>query len=132
MQELAREAAARGALVLYGASDAAVSTPYQPLREWLEFLLRNCDADTLEKCLAGSAVLARLGPELAELIGRFEPVAPAPDDCGAHDWSDLQQRMHYIVHLFRAWHENPDLSRPPFTSEQLDRIGAGVIPEGEL
>ena len=39
-------------------------------------------------------------PELAELLARFEPVAPATDDCGARDWSDLQQRMHYIVHLF--------------------------------
>ena len=40
VRELALEAAARGVLVLYGAPDAVVSTPYQPLREWLEFLLR--------------------------------------------------------------------------------------------
>jgi hypothetical protein len=65
--------------------------------------------------------------ELAELIGRFEPVAPASDDCGAQDWSVLEQRVHYIVTLFRAWHENPDLSRPPFTPAQLERIIAGVI-----
>src|SRR6185312_567294 len=26
--------------------------------------------------------------ELAELLARFEPVPPAPDDCGALDWSD--------------------------------------------
>ena len=41
--------------------------------------------------------------ELNELLARFEPVAPAPDDCGARDWSDLHQRMHYIVHLFRPF-----------------------------
>ena len=70
--------------------------------------------------------------ELAELIGRFEPVAPVSDDCGADDWSVLEQRMHYIVHLFRAWHENRDLSRPPFTPAQQERIIAGVIPDGEL
>ena len=35
----------------YGASDAAVSTPYQPLREWLEFLLRVCDPEALAECL---------------------------------------------------------------------------------
>ena len=28
-------------------------------------------------------------PELNELLARFEPVAPAPDDCGARDWSDF-------------------------------------------
>ena len=49
VRELAHEAAARGVLVLYGASDAAVSTPYQPLREWLEFLLRVCDPDALAR-----------------------------------------------------------------------------------
>ena len=42
--------------------------------------------------------------ELKELLARFEPVAPDPDDCGARDWSDLHQRMHYIVHLFRVFH----------------------------
>ena len=43
-------------------------------------------------------------PELRELLARFEPAPPAPDDCGARDWSELHQRMHYIVHLFRAFH----------------------------
>ena len=51
VRELAHEAAARGVLVLYGASDAAVSVPYQPLREWLEFLLRVCEPRSLAECL---------------------------------------------------------------------------------
>jgi hypothetical protein len=38
--------------------------------------------------------------ELTQLLARFEPVAPAPDDCGARDWSDLDQRMDYIVQMF--------------------------------
>ena len=49
VRELAHEAAARGFLVCYGASDAAVSLPYQPLREWLELLLRVCDPGALEE-----------------------------------------------------------------------------------
>ncbi len=74
VRELAHEAAARGVLVLYGASDAAVSTPYQPLREWLEFLLRVCDPDALAECLGDRGeTLARLVPELARLTG---PPAP--------------------------------------------------------
>jgi hypothetical protein len=67
--------------------------------------------------------------ELAELVGRFET---DPDDCGARDWSDLSQRMHYIVHLFRCFHEREDLFRPPFTPEQVERIRAGVVPTGDL
>jgi hypothetical protein len=70
--------------------------------------------------------------ELTELLARFEPVAPAPDDCGARDWSDLHQRMHYIVHLFRAFHHSEQLSRPPFTPEQVASFTSGVVPDGDL
>ena len=71
-------------------------------------------------------------PELAELLARFEPVAPAPDDCGARDWSDLQQRMHYIVHMFCAFHLSEQLSRPPFSPEQVASFNRGIVPDGEL
>jgi hypothetical protein len=70
--------------------------------------------------------------ELEAMIARFEPVAPAADDCGARDWSVLEERMHYILHLFRSWHEQPDLADPPFTAAQLARIAAGTIPDGDL
>jgi hypothetical protein len=70
--------------------------------------------------------------ELEALLAQYEPVPPAADDCGARDWSVLRQRMHYIVHLFRSWHEHPELARPPFTPAQLTSIGAGVIPDGDL
>jgi hypothetical protein len=70
--------------------------------------------------------------ELNELLARFEPVAPAPDDCGARDWSDLDQRMHYIVHLFRAFHLDEQLPQPPFNPDQVTSIARGIIPEGEL
>jgi hypothetical protein len=70
--------------------------------------------------------------ELAELLARFEPVAPAPDDCGASDWSDLHQRMHYIVHMFCAFHLSEQLSHPPFSPEQVASFSGGVVPNGEL
>ena len=70
--------------------------------------------------------------ELAALVARFEPVPPAPDDCGARDWGVLEQRMHYIVHLFRALHERRDLFDLPFTPAQIARIRAGAIPDGDL
>ena len=59
-------------------------------------------------------------------------VAPALDHSGATDWSDLHQRMHYIVHLFRAFHAQQDLFDAPFTPQQVERFLAGVIPEGDL
>ena len=70
--------------------------------------------------------------DLTELLARFEPLAPARDDCGARDWSDFDQRMHYIVHLFCAFHLQDELSRPPFTPEQVASITRGVVPAGDL
>ena len=60
----------------------------------------------------------------------YEPVPPAPDDCGARDWAELAQRMHYISHLFRAFHERPELSSAPFTPAQVERLRAGEVPDG--
>jgi hypothetical protein len=71
-------------------------------------------------------------PELVELLARFEPQLPELDDCGARDWSDLDQRMHYIVHLFCAFHLREELFRAPFTPEQVASFGRGVVPDGEL
>ncbi|HKG43283.1 MAG TPA: hypothetical protein VKB10_03435 [Gaiellaceae bacterium] len=70
--------------------------------------------------------------ELIELLARFEPVSSEPDDCGARDWSDLQQRMHYIVHMFRALHVHRDLSRTPFTPEQVTSLSHGIVPDGAI
>ena len=88
--------------------------------------------------MTGTALAANPG-ELAEptdpgleLLARFEPVPPARDDCGARDWSNLHQRMHYIVHLFRAFHLREQLSGPPFNADQVATFSRGVIPEGEL
>jgi hypothetical protein len=78
------------------------------------------------------AASATVDAELAELIARYEPVPPALDDCGAEDWSVLTQRMHYIVHLFRAYSEDATLASPPFTPAQVERIRAGELPDGEL
>ena len=79
-----------------------------------------------------SALAEPADSELDALLARFEPVPPALDDCGARDWGDLQQRMHYIVHLFRTFHLNEQLGDSPFTPAQVTSFGRGVIPEGDL
>jgi DNA-binding SARP family transcriptional activator len=75
IRELAHEALGRGAVVLYGVSDASVTTPYQPVREWLEFLIRAADPNALREYFgSGASELARLVPELSALTG-----VPAPE-----------------------------------------------------
>jgi hypothetical protein len=40
--------------------------------------------------------------------------------------------MHYIAHLFRAFHLDAGLARPPFTPAQVASLGRGGLPDGEL
>ena len=66
VRELARDAADRGTLVLYGGSDPVVNAPYQPFVEALEFLVRVSDPTALDRCLGtGRAELARILPDLS-------------------------------------------------------------------
>jgi len=78
IRELAHGAADDGVLVCYGCSDAAVVTPYQPLREWLGFLVRTCEPEVLGECLGSTGgELARLVPEVGGLTTR--PLPPPRD-----------------------------------------------------
>jgi hypothetical protein len=52
--------------------------------------------------------------------------------CAATDWCSLRQRMHYIVHFFRAYAQDQALFSRPFTSDQVARFRAGNVPTGNL
>ncbi len=67
--------------------------------------------------------------ELTELFGRFDTGVPGT---AAKDWSDFDQRMRYISHLFRAFHVHDELLGPPFTPEQVAAFTAGSVPDGDL
>jgi len=77
--------------------------------------------------LAGPAPLF-----LAALVREFDPCPPGGTACGAKDWCDLRQRMHYIVHLFRAFAAEPALFGRPFTAEQVGAFRGGRVPTGAL
>jgi hypothetical protein len=71
-------------------------------------------------------------PDLLVLVKSVEPPDGVCDDCGAEDWADLHQRMHYIFHLFRGFHERPALLDAPFSAAQVEALRAGRIPAGLL
>jgi hypothetical protein len=48
------------------------------------------------------------------------------------DWTRLDQRMKYIVNLFRTLHLHPDVSAAPYTPRQLEQIRDGQVPPGLL
>jgi hypothetical protein len=71
-------------------------------------------------------------PFLDSFVKTYDPCPPGGTNCGATDWCDLRQRMHYIVHLFRAYAETGSLFVPPFTPEQVASFRADIVPKGDL
>jgi hypothetical protein len=71
-------------------------------------------------------------PFLAGFVQEYDPCPPGGITCAATDWCDLQQRMHYITHLFRAYAETASLFTRPFTPQQVAAFRAGKIPSGDM
>jgi hypothetical protein len=71
-------------------------------------------------------------PDLQTLLDQIDPTADSTRESGAVDWSALPDRLHYIIDLFRCYHESADLLDPPFTAEQVVALKAGRLPEGRL
>jgi hypothetical protein len=53
-------------------------------------------------------------------------------NCGAEDWANLTQRMHYIAHLFRAMQERVELLGHPFAADVVTAFRSGRLPDGQL
>jgi hypothetical protein len=71
-------------------------------------LALGCDLD-----LPVPELLQSPRPFLDSFIRDYDPCPPGGTQCGATDWCDLRQRMHFIVHLFRAYAESAALFSPP-------------------
>jgi DNA-binding CsgD family transcriptional regulator/tetratricopeptide (TPR) repeat protein len=80
VREFAAATAGDRAFVLYGSCDAAVRSPYGPFVEALDQLLREGEIEDLRAALGESGELARLLPELPNLVdGLPDPVSADPD-----------------------------------------------------
>src|SRR5438067_5214770 len=72
VRELASEAASDGVLVLYGACDAVVRTPYGPFVEALDHLARTAEPAELRAALGTTGgELRRLLPDLPAWTGEL-------------------------------------------------------------
>src|SRR5438093_10755248 len=85
VREFAVEAAENGALVLYGACDAVVHTPYGPFVEALDHLARVTEPNELRAALGTSGgELTRLVPDLPARIGEMPAAVNADPDTERH------------------------------------------------
>jgi len=84
-REFAAQVAIEGVLVLYGACDAVVRTPYGPFVEALEHLVRVTDEAQLRAALgAGGGELNRLIPDLPARVGGLAQPVKADADTERH------------------------------------------------
>src|SRR5436190_21720177 len=85
VREFAAGAAREGALVLYGACDAVVRTPYGPFVQALEHLVRVVEpADVRAALGTGGGEITRLLPDLPVRIGDLPPPVEADPDTERH------------------------------------------------
>ena len=70
--------------------------------------------------------------DLHAMVSRLEMCVPGRPSLGAEDWADFGQRMHVIMHVFCGFNERADLFSSPFTTQQIQEILSGRVPEGSL
>jgi DNA-binding CsgD family transcriptional regulator len=85
VREFAGETARQGVLVLYGACDAVVRTPYGPFVQALDHLARVVEPAEVRAALGtGGGEVTRLLPDLAARIGALPPPIDADPDTERH------------------------------------------------
>jgi hypothetical protein len=70
-------------------------------------------------------------PELVRVVARYDGKGDGKRPRAA-DWGMLEDRMRFIVNLFRSRQRSLELFSQPFLYEQLLDIAAGRVPAGEL
>ncbi len=71
-------------------------------------------------------------PKTEALLERFDPGLHSTLGSGANNWADLNDRMGFIVELFRARQQDLSLFHAPFLPEQEQILREGRVPEGHL
>ena len=71
-------------------------------------------------------------PELVEFLERYDRTRGTGVGAGARDWADLDERMSYIVNLFRSRQQDADFLRRPFEPTQWDVMQEGRVPPPPL
>ena len=69
-------------------------------------------------------------PALVTFLAAHDRTGGTGVNSGAEDWADLDQRMNYIVNLFRSWQQQVTLLKSPFSDDQLDVMQTGSVPAG--
>ena len=72
------------------------------------------------------------GTPAAPAVARWDRTGGTGVPSRTHDWSVMEERMNYIVTLFRSRQLHPALFTAPFNVDQLTQLSAGHRPDGPL
>jgi hypothetical protein len=71
-------------------------------------------------------------PDLLKFVEAHDHTGGTGLGSGADDWASLDERMNYLVTLFRGWQQHGRLLESPFTADQIADMQAGRRPRGDL
>jgi hypothetical protein len=70
--------------------------------------------------------------EASQAVARWDRTHGTGIPSGARDWAVIEERMNFIVNLFRSRQRDPSLFEPPFSDAQLAVLAGGSLPPGPL
>ena len=76
--------------------------------------------------------LRNLPATAAAVVAQWDRTDGTGTPSGARDWAKLEERMNYIVNLFRSRQRDPTLFAPPFSDAQLAVLASGALPPPPL
>ncbi len=118
--------------VLDGAWDTALTEAIMRLVTASETLDLRRDVPPLSEGLFPPALRDLSGTTAEQAVAQWDKTGGTGRPSGAHDWAVLEQRMNFIVNLFRSRQRDGTLFDPPFSDAQLAVLAEGQLPPGPL
>jgi hypothetical protein len=114
--------------VLDGAWDMAVTESIMQLVTARETFDLRRDVPPLANGMFPSGLRTLTGTGAEAAFAQWDTTAGTGVPTGAHDWAVLDERMNFIVTLFRSRQNDATLFDPPFSALQLADLAQGQLP----
>ena len=118
--------------VLDEAWDTALTEAIMRLATATETLDLRRDVPPLPAGLFPLALRELTGTAAEATVAQWDRTGGTGTPSGAHDWAVLEERMNFIVNLFRSRQREASLFTPPFSDAQLAVLAEGRLPPGPL
>jgi hypothetical protein len=118
--------------VLGEAWDTALTEAVMQLATASETLDLRKDVPPLAGTMFPPALRDLTGTEADAAVARWDKTRGTGAPSGARDWAVLEERMNFIVNLFRSRQRDPSLFDPPFSQAQLADLAEGRLPAAPL